>query len=35
MPEFLNTASGRAIAYNRLDGSGPGVVFLGGFCSDM
>lgn len=34
-PAFLDTASGRRIAHHRLDGSGPGVVFLGGFKSDM
>lgn len=28
-------ANGRQIAYHRLPGSGPGVVFLGGFRSDM
>ncbi|TGN59089.1 alpha/beta hydrolase [Paracoccus liaowanqingii] len=35
MTEFLDTASGRRIAYDRLAGQGPGVVFLGGFRSDM
>lgn len=35
MPEFLPTSSGRKIAYHRLDGTGPGLVFLGGFKSDM
>ena len=35
MPEFLDTASGRRIAYVKTDGTGPGVVFLGGFMSDM
>lgn len=34
-PEFLETETGRRIAYHRLDGDGPGVVFLGGFRSDM
>lgn len=34
-PSFLNTPSGRRIAYHRVDGTGPGVVFLGGFKSDM
>ena len=34
-PEFLDTAAGRRIAYRRTEGSGPGVVFLGGFVSDM
>lgn len=35
MTEFLDGPQGRRIAYNRIDGSGPGVVFLGGFKSDM
>ncbi|MBV1903982.1 MAG: alpha/beta hydrolase, partial [Marinosulfonomonas sp.] len=35
LPEFLDTASGRRIAYVKTDGTGPGVVFLGGFMSDM
>ena len=34
MSEFLETAAGRRIAYDRLEGRGPGVVFLGGFRSD-
>ncbi|MEL7212895.1 MAG: alpha/beta hydrolase [Pseudomonadota bacterium] len=34
-PSFLTTESGRRIAYHRSDGTGPGVVFLGGFKSDM
>ena len=34
-PEFLDTAEGRRIAYHKTAGSGPGVVFLGGFKSDM
>lgn len=34
-PEYLDTAQGRRIAYHRTAGSGPGVVFLGGFRSDM
>jgi pimeloyl-ACP methyl ester carboxylesterase len=34
-PAFLDTASGRRIAYHRTPGTGPGVVFLGGFRSDM
>lgn len=33
--EFLNTESGRRIAYQRRSGTGPMVVFLGGFKSDM
>ncbi|MCA0045163.1 alpha/beta hydrolase [Celeribacter litoreus] len=35
MTDYLDTPSGRRIAYNRLDGDGTGVVFLGGFMSDM
>ena len=35
MTEFLETPQGRRIAYNRLAGRGPCVVFLGGFRSDM
>jgi len=35
MPEFLVTPEGRRIAYERKPGNGPGVVFLGGFRSDM
>ncbi|MFU8882933.1 MAG: alpha/beta hydrolase [Rhodobacterales bacterium] len=35
MPEYLETDQGRRIAYHRTDGKGPGVVFLGGFRSDM
>jgi pimeloyl-ACP methyl ester carboxylesterase len=35
MPEFLTTPQGRHIAYVRQVGQGPGVVFLGGFRSDM
>ena len=31
----LDTLSGARIAYRRLDGASPGVVFLGGFMSDM
>ncbi len=33
--EFLTTPQGRRIAYRRTEGQGPGVVFLGGFKSDM
>ncbi len=33
--DFLETASGRRIAYVKTEGRGPGVVFLGGFMSDM
>lgn len=35
MPDYLETSKGRKIAYNRTTGIGPGVVFLGGFRSDM
>ena len=34
MSNFLSTPEGRQIAYDRLQGTGPGVVFLGGFRSD-
>ena len=35
MTNYLTTAQGRHIAYHRTTGKGPGVVFLGGFRSDM
>lgn len=35
MPDFLKTPSGRNIAYHKTEGTGPGVIFLGGFVSDM
>lgn len=35
MTDFLTTPEGRRIAFERLPGHGPGVVFLGGFRSDM
>lgn len=35
MTDYLTTANGRRLAYNRLPGVGPNVVFLGGFRSDM
>jgi pimeloyl-ACP methyl ester carboxylesterase len=35
MTTFLTTPQGRHIAYNQTSGKGPGVVFLGGFRSDM
>lgn len=35
MPDYLETSTGRRIAYHRTAGKGPGVVFLGGFKSDM
>ena len=34
-PSILDTPSGRRIACHRTPGTGPGVVFLGGFRSDM
>ena len=34
-PSFLTTDAGRKIAYHQSAGSGPGVIFLGGFMSDM
>jgi len=35
MTSFLTTPQGRHIAYHQTQGRGPGVVFLGGFRSDM
>ena len=35
MNDYLDTPSGRRIAYRRTTGQGPGIVFLGGFRSDM
>ncbi|MEM6636690.1 MAG: alpha/beta hydrolase [Pseudomonadota bacterium] len=35
MPSFLKTEQGRRIAYVQTEGHGPGIVFLGGFNSDM
>lgn len=35
MSEYLQTPSGRRIAFRRSSGAGPGLVFLGGFKSDM
>lgn len=35
MTQFLEGPQGRRIAYNQSEGQGPGVVFLGGFRSDM
>jgi len=36
MPDYIDTSPhGRRIAYHRTKGAGPGVVFLGGFRSDM
>ncbi|MEL6520374.1 MAG: alpha/beta hydrolase [Pseudomonadota bacterium] len=34
-PSFFDTPDGRQIAYHQTEGSSPGVVFLGGFASDM
>lgn len=34
-PQVLTTAQGRQIAYHATVGQGPGIVFLGGFKSDM
>lgn len=35
MTDYLTTPQGRRIAYHQTAGQGPGVVFLGGFMSDM
>lgn len=35
MPDYLDTPHGRRIAYHQSAGAGPGLVFLGGFKSDM
>lgn len=35
MTKHFTTPEGRRIAYNHLPGKGPGIVFLGGFRSDM
>ncbi|NSX55107.1 alpha/beta fold hydrolase [Parasulfitobacter algicola] len=34
-PAYLDTPQGRRIAYHQTSGRGPGVIFLGGFKSDM
>ena len=34
-PQFLTTETGRKLAYHKTEGRAPGVVFLGGFKSDM
>ncbi|WP_308911098.1 alpha/beta fold hydrolase [Pseudokordiimonas caeni] len=34
-PSFLTTRHGTRLAYHRTQGAGPGIVFLGGFMSDM
>lgn len=35
MPHYITTPEGRKIAYDFIDGKQPGVVFLGGYMSDM
>ncbi|TVS06943.1 MAG: alpha/beta hydrolase [Rhodobacteraceae bacterium] len=35
MAEILDTAQGRRLAYHRTEGRGPGIIFCGGFMSDM
>lgn len=35
MAHRLETSTGRTLAYHKTNGTGPGVVFLGGFMSDM
>jgi pimeloyl-ACP methyl ester carboxylesterase len=35
MPDYLTSPAGRRLAYHFTPGKGPGVVFLGGFKSDM
>ena len=34
-PSWVTTGAGRRLAHHRLTGDGPGIVFLGGFKSDM
>jgi pimeloyl-ACP methyl ester carboxylesterase len=34
-PRFLDLPGGARLAYHRTEGRGPGIVFLGGFASDM
>ncbi len=34
-PQWLDRADGARIAYHKRDGDGPGIVFLGGYASDM
>lgn len=34
-PQFLSTKQGRTLAYHKTEGEGIGIVFLGGFKSDM
>lgn len=35
MADYLDTDTGRRLAYHKTEGTGPGIVFLGGFMSDM
>ena len=35
MTKFINTTHGTTIAYNKIKGKKPGIVFLSGFKSDM
>jgi pimeloyl-ACP methyl ester carboxylesterase len=35
LPEYFESEQGRKIAFHKTEGQGPGVVFLGGFKSDM
>ena len=35
MKTYLTDAQGNKLAYCKTEGKGPGIVFLGGFCSDM
>ncbi len=35
MAQTIDTATGRKLAYHKTAGTGPGIVFLGGFMSDM
>ena len=34
-PDFITAPNGRRLAYHQTEGTGVGVVFLGGFKSDM
>ena len=34
-PQFLTTETGRRLAFEQIQGEGPGIIFLGGFKSDM
>ena len=35
MADYFTSSEGRRLAYHKADGAGPGIVFLGGFKSDM